>query len=232
MLVGMEATFSGQSSSPPLQPDSAVSGAHLSGDGAQGEGTNGVTLEQRSSMLKRKRKTAEEESLELQEALDTEDEGASDRGEDSDYQEDEDEDGDEGGAENDDEDAVAGSGREIVGEIAKSQDAVKMSPEAGEGGETSLMKKPPRSRERTPVAARTYSFEVDEVRRVEEKNGKKRTMYRCPFVGCDKEYPKPWRLEDHMCSHTGQVRRSILYSLKPFVLLLLLTNVFSVHIST
>ena len=202
----MEATFSGQSSSSPLPPDSAISDTHSPVDREQGEGSEGVILEERSSMLKRKRKTLEVESLELQEALDTEDECASDRDEDNDYEEDENEndDDDEGDAEHDD--TVEGSLRGIFGEKEKSQDGMKMSPEEGEGGEVSVTKRPLRSRERTPVAAREYSFEVDEVRRVEEKNGKKRTMYKCPFVDCDKEYPKPWRLEDHMCSHTGQVQ--------------------------
>jgi len=73
----------------------------------------------------------------------------------------------------------------------------------------------PRSRERTPV--RTYSFDPGEVRVVMEvevegekgKTKKRTTMFRCPHPGCDKAYPKPWRLEEHLCTHTGQVPCSL-----------------------
>ena len=38
-----------------------------------------------------------------------------------------------------------------------------------------------------------------------EKSGK--GVFACDFPGCDKVYPKQWRLKEHQCSvHTGEVK--------------------------
>ena len=142
-----------------------------------------------AALKKRKRKSIEE-------AIDDNGDDDDDNGSEFDPENEEgDEEYEENEDEDEDEDANGDDG--CVEDRPVPTDAAE--PVQGEAG-----RRIPRSRERTPV--RTYSFEIDEVRVVQEENGKKRSMFKCPFVGCDRAYPKPWRLEDHICTHTGMVR--------------------------
>lgn len=54
-----------------------------------------------------------------------------------------------------------------------------------------------------------------------------REGFACDFPGCDKVYPKQWRLREHQCStHTGEVQNS-----KPDVLISIAFLLFSDHLS-
>jgi len=51
-----------------------------------------------------------------------------------------------------------------------------------------------------------FKLEIEDARIFRTVDGKTKVAYQCPVLKCGKCYPKPWRLQEHFYSHTGEVK--------------------------